>query len=172
MGGTAWLFSVENKYYVTHDFDDDLCDLSTRGNAFEVDELIAESLAMLCNKGYITKYSCSGHPFPSCCYTVIEDCEQQLSIAKEDHIAVTAFGEAALAICDMDGYLSNEIYILFEKEYLFPTIPNGWNYVNGKLSSYVQATDTIDFFRTILLAIEQLNEWINGLPNNTSSAIA
>jgi len=29
----------------------------------EIDELIASPVAELCNKGYVTKYSCSGHAF-------------------------------------------------------------------------------------------------------------
>lgn len=171
MGGTAWLFNVGNKYYVTHSFEDDLCDLSISKNKFEVDELIAEQLAMLCNKGYITKYSCSGHPFSNCYYEVIEDVDAQKAIITENHVAVAKFEESALAICDMDEHLKDEIYILFEENYPFITVPNEWNYLNGKLSSPIQATNTIDFFKTVIHAVEQLNKWIEELPNNAPTSI-
>lgn len=96
----TFLFNIGSRYYVTHDFDDDCCniycDSNINHNVFEVDELIAEQLAMLCNKGYITEFSCSGHPFGTCAYTIVEDVDAQKAVIPEEHVAVTQFEKNAI----------------------------------------------------------------------------
>lgn len=171
MGGTAWLFCINNKYYVTHDFGDDLCDIyvnsEKKQNVFEVDELIAEQLAMLCNKGYITQYSCSGHPFSSCSYKVIEALKEKENIVSEDHVAVSSFcGEEAQVVCDIYERLDDEMYIRFKQSYSFESAPVGWSYDGCTLRIQIHATNKIDFFRQILLSAEKLNDWIKLLPIN------
>lgn len=167
----TFLFCVGSKYYVTHDFGDDICDIFCNSdiehNVFEVDELIAEQLAMLCNKGYITEYSCSGHPFGICSYTIKEDANAQNTVIPEEHIAVTQFEGSAIAVCDLEKHLEDEPYIVFKEAYRFASFPNGWTYDgNATLRAKIQATSTTDFFRKVLSTVEELDKWISTLPQN------
>lgn len=167
----TFLFCIGSKYYVTHGFGDDICDIffnsDAEHNVFEVDELIAEQLAMLCNKGYITKHSCSGHPSGTCSYTIKEDANAQKAVIPEEHVAVTQFEEGAMAVCDLEKCLDGEVYIAFQEAYRFDSIPDGWTYDDGvTLRAKIQATSTIDFFRKVLSAAETLSNWINTLTQN------
>ena len=162
MVGTAWLFKSNNKYYVTHDFNDDICDLSK--DAVPIDELIAEPIVLLCNKGYITNYSCSGHPFNSCTYEVYEG-NQIDAIHVASHIAAIPFGNTnAVAVCDLCPRISAESYISFIKDYVFPSLPEGWNYSKHAIRTKISADSVIEYYKKLILSIEKLLAWINYLP--------
>ena len=159
--GSAWLFHVGNRYYITHDFDDDLCDLSS--DAVPVDELIAEPLMILCNKGYITEYSCSGHPFNSCCYNVIEDDINNHDTSRS--IIITPFTDTgAQAVCYIDSEIEDEMYISFANQYEFQTLPTGWIYQGNAIRAKIQAGTVIEFYKKAIALIESLLEWIQLLP--------
>ena len=68
----AYIFRNGDKYYPIKDFGDDLLDIAPKdGTCFEVDELMAVVIAKLCNKGYITEMSCSGHSIHSPGYVLV-----------------------------------------------------------------------------------------------------
>ena len=164
MNGTTWLFRVGKKYHVTHDFGDDLCNLSF--DAISVDELIAETLVLLCNKGYITEYSCSGHPYNSCQYTLIEEESSKSDLDAENHIAITDFEDTdAKFVCDIDSIIEDEAYISFFNEHNFNNIPGTWEYSNKLLRKKIRAMTVLDFYQQVIDALRELTDWIHKLPD-------
>ena len=165
--GTAWVIKSGEKYYIAHDLDDDLCDL--KKDSFPVDELIAEPVCKLCNKGYKTEYSCSGHPYADCYYEVVDDGENVSENLDNTQIAKTCFLETNnLAICKLDVCLSSEAYISFEKNYRFDTLPKGWEYSDKALRNEISFDGKVfDFYREVINAMETLSEWIDTLPDSS-----
>lgn len=162
MVGTAWLFHVGEIYYVTHDFNDDLCDLSFE--AVPIDELIAEPVKQLCNKGYITTHSCSGHPFACCTYRIIEAEEEKKKIIANEHVKVTPLLDSnVLVVCDLEHTYEDEIYIAFQAEPGFLSIPKGWHYSDA-LRFNIHADSVMGFYTQAISAITVLLDWIQSLP--------
>ena len=163
MASIAYLFHVGQSYYITHSFNDDLCDLSF--HACEVDELIAEPLMMLCNKGYITNFSCSGHPFGDCSYKLVEDESVQEEEVPTDYIMRTPFLDTgAVALCTIKPCSNIEMYISFESDHRFSSLPKDWLYEYCSLRKKIRAKNAIDFYKQAISALESLEEWIQKLP--------
>lgn len=163
MVGTAWLFHVGKKYYVTHGFAEDLCDLKYKADP--IDEIIAEPVMKLCNKGYETLYSCSGHPFNDCVYKLLED-EQKEAVNANDHIMVAQLEDTdALVVCDIDKAIDSDAYISFKEEQVFPCLPEGWTYSENVLRKTITASSVIEFYKKQIQAIEKLSIWIDSLPS-------
>lgn len=164
MSETAWIFCSQGQYHITHDFDDDLCDiLFEERDVFEVDERIAEPVAMLCNKGYITDHSCSGHPFPICSYDMAEN-EQDIEVGKY----VATYRDSNTGewhMCYLEEKIDDDMYISFIEPYKFDSFPKGWRYESqGVLRKHIHAESRIDFFKQSITSIETLTDWIKHLP--------
>lgn len=168
MAETTWIFYSNKRYHVTHGFDDDLCDVYFENqDVFEVDERIAEPVAMLCNKGYLTEYSCSGHPFSDCSYEVFEneqDFESTEYVAKKQDSDTKGF-----YVCYLKEKPNDQMYISFKEPYKFELLPEGWTYEGQqKLMKNIYANDAVDFFKQSIVAIEKLTEWIKRLPERNN----
>ena len=162
--GIAWLFRIGDQYYLTHDFGDDYCNF--KKDAVPLDELIAEPVKNLCNKGYITNYSCSGHPYNTCAYEWFEDRIE--SIDPRKYIAViTDRGIADIEIqiaCSLESGIDDYAYISFVRDYSFPNLPTDWYYDKHALRTHITANSVVEYFKVALSRIEALTRWIDKLP--------
>ena len=79
-----------------------------RTKDFQCDDLIAPAIMLLNLKGYKTLYCCSGHP--------------QLTLNEGSTLSALGYGD--------------NFYVAFDKEYIFPTLPEGVTYEPGKPTLY------------------------------------
>lgn len=103
-------------------------------NVFEVDEQIADTISILNKKGYLTLYSCSGHVKDPRLY-------EKYPIEKADDCCDSfIIDDKSILI----PYLSTRIYILFDKEYSFKTLPK--NFIIENLDCKSIIFKEIDFY--------------------------
>lgn len=124
---------------------------------FEVDELIAVPIVELNRKGYITTFSCAGHPFFWSLEYKNHEEEQEHSKSifydKEDHLYFYA-----------DRYNGDQAYIAFEKEYEFDTLPDGWyKDKNAIRIDYPENLSNHELYRVIMKAVDSLYIWVSSL---------
>ena len=164
----VYLIKSEDRYCIVSGFGDDLGGLQEK--AYTLDELIAEPVMKLCNKGYITNYSCSGHSYSDMSYTIIEDVADQESAKKTDCFTIVPFLDTrAICVCKNDNKLEDETYIAFEEDHNFEGIPDGWFYEHKALRYKWNITDSpTEFYIKLLSQIKKLIEWIDSLPNKNT----
>ena len=132
----------------------DLSRIMQSNDYFAVDELIAPTIQILNRKGYITEFSCSGHPFPYITEGYMNhDPERKIFETRDEYSAAT--------------------YISFKEGIFLPHLPPGFVVDDGDDS---QAKLVItkkyrnfnkDFFekaRNILESMEELYKWALDLP--------
>lgn len=124
-------------------------------NVFEVDDDIAETISILNKKGYRTTYCCSGHEdlqmggyiyLPKEHFEVLKNMIGNYIIVGEQ---VCGGRDCYVALSSLNF---PELYISFEEEYEFPTIPEGFEYCEGRISKE---------FPIELECCELLNDGIN-----------
>ena len=132
---------------------------------FEVDELLVLPVIELNKRGYITVYSCSGHPFMWELTYQNDEEEQQyenpLFYEKDEHLYFYAYRRSIA-----------EAYIKFEQEYKFKILPDGWRYERDTLR-FAFSTDLSDYelHKVLIKAMDSLYAWacslnfINGKSN-------
>ncbi len=67
----AYIYNNDGEYHIFLDFGDNIADIYPNGNCFEVDELLAYPVKLLCEKGYITNSCCSGHAYSSVAFSYL-----------------------------------------------------------------------------------------------------
>lgn len=116
---------MNHKYIDTKTFD--IID-----NVFEVDENIAESIALFNKKGYYTRYSCSGHVKDPRMY-------EMYRVKKSDE-----FDDKNLGFIVKDNKDDYEIlmpnrytsiYVMFDKKYEFKNLPIGFYTLNDEVTT-------------------------------------
>lgn len=149
-----------NKYYIVHDFDDDLGEISNSEYTFIVDELIALPVKMLNEKGYKTAYSCSGHFFPD---IVWDNYENNNFKNDSDTIYYSSADFLDGFVLGKLNYDILESYISFEKDYHFKNLPCDWQY-DSKFKKiykrYERNQSAFDFYKDMINSIEKLCDWI------------
>lgn len=125
---------------------------------FEVDELLALPIAELNKKGYLTSFSCSGHPFFRCLLYKNDEEDQPANLTpffydKDNHL----YYYASKCSCPQS-------YIAFQRDYKFEKLPEGW-FWDEKALRYNYPTDLSDYelFRLQIKAINDLYIWICSL---------
>lgn len=143
------------------------CELSDK--YIYVDKLLADTVMTLINKGYKTKASCSAH-------SELKFHQVSQRIPKEDFEKHIGYKHAFI-VDEKDGYVEfySEVmgcntYIMFEEEYDFENLPDGFIYDDKSITKDVLFYDENDIRKSteqIEKEIQQnckvLNEWANNL---------
>lgn len=151
------LINKEN-FDILHD-----CEAGKEDDYFEVDENIALIISMLNKKGYKTTFCCSGHAFASI--------NEFRADNKDDFECLVFFDlqdiryeNGRYKAFDRDN--AKYCYIAFEKDYSFPSIPEGFAYNKNSKSiekEYISESDTYDLIQEIVDSMKALYEWTKGL---------
>ena len=160
----AYIFNVNQKYYVLKDLGDNLADLHKRENIFEVDELLAYPVAELCNKGYVTEMSCSGHAFDSPSFKKIEN-NDDLDNGKDVVLLYEYLPKYEGNFVCCQGQAEPGTFIKFKKDINFHDLPKGWVYENHclKFDLSMQINPSV-YYAKLSESILILTEWIENLP--------
>lgn len=141
--------------------------------AFVCDKPIANAVAILNKKGYKTFASCSGHYKTEFYEYFNEDISHLEEMKKDDHIIIKNIKD--------DGFdfwaevTKTGIYILFDNEYDFGTLPDGFNLEISSNRSLIfhdiyyydesnNKKTRQEFEEEIKKYCEMLNKWANDLP--------
>ena len=143
-------------------------------NVFSVDEEIAETISLLNKKGYDTVSSCSGHIKEPVFYKRIYDIHEKINIDNVDSYIVE---KNKNTITILSTVSINSIYIKFDNNYIFKTIPQGFqydsesnviehiikNYSNDKrVPSNLLNSEMIKYNKLLF-------DWTKTLPDNSSA---
>lgn len=130
-------------------------DLKDFGESAQIDDDIKDTIKTLNEKGYETKYSCSGHPSA-----------RLKSDGKRDGIK--------------DKKLYSTAKIVFAKDYDFSSIPDGWEekklddgnvgiYVKGPTFKIINGLPTEQFYKWKAKYMNHLRKWADELPDANNS---
>ena len=161
----AYIFRVDQNYYVLKDLGDNLFDGHLRNDVFEVDELLAYPVAELCNKGYITEMCCSGHAFGSLYF---EHIDNKRTPKKTENVILSceylSEYEANFMCCQGAPELGT--FIKFKENIHFQSNPEGW--VNEdhflRFELQMQRNPSL-YYKKLMDGILSLTEWIEQLPD-------
>lgn len=116
---------------------------------FEVDDLIAEPVAMLNKKGYYTCDSCAGHPF---------DSANEITVPADNGKSVRK---------EITWKKKRYSYVEFEENYLESMpLPIGWQYDWETQRLYIRypaGLPTYEFAQWQLEHLVSLTKWVEGL---------
>ena len=144
-------------------------------NVFEVDEDIAQTISILNKKGYYTKYCCSGHAKDPRLYELY-------NVKNNDDFEFKDLGY--IVNQEKSNYdiimpsIYTSIYIMFESNYAFDNLPEGFSkVVNDNIDDYViskeidyyndeKRKDWNDIDKEIKDSNNKLLRWAISLPNN------
>lgn len=136
------------------------CEDGREDDYFEVDENIALVISMLNKKGYRTTFCCSGHAFANI--------NEFRADNKEDFDCLIFFDLQDIRYKNgrykaLDKDNAKYCYIVFEKDYTFPKLPEGFTYDKSNKTiekEYVSESDTYDLIQEIVDSMKALYEWV------------
>ena len=116
----------------------------------------------------MTKFCCSSHPFGS--PIIIDSLDKDLNEYKKDNrlIQIKKVETQERYFALLENYSDNEIYISFEKNFLFYDYPKGWKYDSkrNKIFSIIKdENNKWEQYKKIVEQIDNLMIWIEQLPN-------
>lgn len=138
------------------------------------DEGIAEVIAMLNQKGYVTTYSCAGHNkngFDSVEYE-IPATEKQFVLDNSYALAIVYEDEKIIKY--VSRFLGDSIYVTFAEKYEFPYIPEGFileeedngqiiRCLNPYFNDNHERKEDLEIENNLKVARERLYEWAQSL---------
>lgn len=137
-------------------------------NVFEVDEDIADTISILNKRGYYTKFCCSGHIKDPRIYEIYEN--ESILENKDNKIGYMV--NIKENTCDiLMPYTETLIYIMFDKDYNFKTLPNGFKKEENTIEKFINYYDvdkrkkSNDIDKEIKEANKILYEWAYKLPD-------
>lgn len=141
-----------NNYNIIDNLGDEIIDFEN----FEVDELIAIPIQKLCNKGYITKFSCSGHPYADISYDSSDERKNTEYFYDNDMKCWVKYSFVPPI---------RESYISFEEGINVESLPEGWIYEHNAIRKYYDdSLDEFSFYEQIIREMRNLVSWIDNLP--------
>lgn len=130
---------------------------------FEVDDLIAEPVALLNKKGYYTCDSCAGHPFDS----VNEITVPALSPRSVGDVAAPEVTVGKIMKKEIVWTKKRYSYVEFEENYFESvSLPIGWQYDWEGQRLYIRypaGLPTYEFAQWQLEHLVSLTKWVEGL---------
>lgn len=126
---------------------------------FEVDPLIASSVALLNEKGYITEIACSEH-FHN---RII--CDSYIPEEKPNG-TIFSIPQGELIECYVETQIiPHKSVICFKEEQHFSTLPQDWNMKKNicLYHTYEKDLSEFDFYIQQIMAIKHLYEWADNL---------
>ena len=136
-----------------------------RDDVFEVDDLIADTIILLNKKGYKTKYCCAGHNDKSIRTGLVNKQETEGDLLKRYDIDVITITKENEKFRIYFRPSSTDIYIMFDKDYLFKTLPKGFK-KQGKWDK-----EKHDYSKTEFDTITMTLSYFNGHTRKTDEAI-
>lgn len=107
-------------------------------NVFEVDEDIADTISILNKKGYYTKFCCSGHVKDPRIYEMYKD--ESILENKDNKIGYMVNIKEDTCYMLMP-YTITKVYIMFDKDYNFKTLPNGFKKYENTIEMFINYYD-------------------------------
>lgn len=157
----AYVYSINGKFKVC-DIDEncDVMELSKHfEDFFEVDTLIASSVALLNEKGYKTEMSCSGHyiPLMQCVHKTPEERIKGTIIEVVEDKIVDRY-----VLTDIEDKTS---FINFREKQNFINLPLGWGFRNDiqLYYEYAHNISETEFYIQRSKAMKQLYDWVSDL---------
>lgn len=141
----------------------DNCEQGKENEYFEVDENIALIISMLNKKGYKTTYCCSGHAFDGITELYAED-KSTFDCLIFSNLQDIRYENGRYKAVDRGN--TKSCYIIFEKDYAFLELPEGFTYdKNDKRieKEYMSESDSYDLIIEIVDSMRELYEWTNEL---------
>lgn len=163
------LYNNGNKYYGFKSLEDDIAELKDEDNCFDIDdEIMLYPLVELNNKGYITEFCCSSHPYnvPIIIDSIdsnLEDYEYNKELIKIKKVFTQKRNFAIL-----ENNRDEEIYIKFKNGIILNSCPIGWNLNKdkNKISKTIEnETNKWKQYKKVVKEIDILMNWINIIPN-------
>ncbi len=143
-------------------------------DTIEVDDNIYPILDVLWKSGYQTKFSCAGHDRFNKAYTIKLTLEEYERYKNEANIILVSSDSEFKIVLVMQ--FMTEIYIMFEEDYSFGDLPEGFELKQVELigcdKKYTKISKTFDYNNTsdeetrlsIIKARENLLTWAKKLP--------
>ena len=130
---------------------------------FQCDDIIALPIQLLNKKGYLTEYSCGGHPFEDVTVLPMQKSDSTGRVVEDSHPVDESYLH--------DIKRRSHIYILFKEGITLPSHPPDFRLHSGRrtiLEKYIDADHNFDknvysIIRVIVTAAEQLYEWVLSL---------
>lgn len=162
----AYMYFNGDKYFALQSIEECYHEIYDLNRCFEIDELMITAVASLCNKGYITEQSCSGHVIPVITYETIESKEDEAKIDLDNLVTRKFVGDISAECAYMVSDGENPgAFIIFRKEHTFNSLPKGWDYKEGRLSSQpVDYSCPAEYYYKISEKIINLEKWVESLP--------
>lgn len=129
----------------------------------KVDELIAEPVKTLNNKGYKTESSCSSHYLKDASIKLIEDnykYDGAYEILDKKNIEGKEYEFSMYEKCSGDG-----LYIQFDEKIEIKSFPNGWEYDRklNTISANVSIENYISYLKDLFKNLICLMNWVESL---------
>lgn len=162
----AYLYKKNNKYFSykgIKDVDDIEIEIINLFHVIEVDEIIAEPIRILNNKGYITKSSCSSHYLKDASIKLIKNGYSY--DGSYDILDSKIVNKEKYEFSLYDECNSDDIYIQFEKTIKINSFPIGWGFNSKKnsIEAKISINDYSDYLNDLFNKLINLMTWINDL---------
>lgn len=137
-------------------------------NCFEVDDLIADSISLLNQKGYKTLFSCSGHVRNPDLYAKYK--YRKGEFKPNELFEYYVINENDEYIETLEPYSFTSCYVMFDKQYEFKILPKGFvlypnNIIDRVIYFYENGTKrkTVDIQKEIENVNQILLNWVKEL---------
>ena len=162
----AFIYHSKDDICILKDYGDNIADLHRCKNIFEIDELIAYPVIRLCQKGYITEMSCSGHAYASPYFVSDDELTEQ---DKQNMFLYEYLDEYETYYASCVGTADLGTFIKFKEIESFESLPAGWVLQDNFLRFDIeQQINPSIYYKQVIDAIVLLTEWIETLPDKNT----
>ena len=137
---------------------------------FEIDDYIAKPVQILNQKGYKTKFCCSGHPYDTVNELTMENDGTDPHELMPGVISVETLSDGWLKVIVRQA-MDCEAYISFDPTVVLPEQPpEGWYRVSDAIRCrWPHDDDPLVCMQHVFRAMSSLTEWVENLPGIDST---